>query len=94
MLNLDNVNKERTDETITLDVRLCCWVRPLLSRRRIPASGKKRHSAEDHQQRRPGIRLQPDIVPNDQADQPGAQVVGHCANDTFKIIYTRDSGAQ
>lgn len=34
------------------------------------------------------------IVPNDQPDQPGAQVVGHCANDTFKIIYTRDSGAQ
>ena len=30
-----------------------------------------------------------DIVPNDQADQSGAQVVGHCANDTFKIIYTR-----
>ena len=29
------------------------------------------------------------IVPNDQPDQPGAQVVGHCANDTFKIIYTR-----
>ncbi|HEY4466459.1 MAG TPA: DUF1161 domain-containing protein [Klebsiella sp.] len=34
------------------------------------------------------------IVPNDQPDQPGAQVVGHCANDTFKIIYTRDSSAQ
>ncbi|QIU88906.1 DUF1161 domain-containing protein [Yokenella regensburgei] len=34
------------------------------------------------------------IVPNDQADQPGAQVVGHCANDTFKILYTRTSGAQ
>ena len=34
------------------------------------------------------------IVPNDQPDQPGAQVVGHCANDTFKIIYSRDSGAQ
>ncbi|MGX5098889.1 DUF1161 domain-containing protein [Enterobacter cloacae] len=29
------------------------------------------------------------IVPNDQADQPGTQVVGHCANDTFKILYTR-----
>lgn len=35
------------------------------------------------------------IVPNDQADQPDAQVVGHCANDTFKILYTRtSSGAQ
>ncbi|WP_449556164.1 DUF1161 domain-containing protein [Huaxiibacter chinensis] len=33
------------------------------------------------------------IVPNDQADQPDAQVVGHCANDTFKILYTRTSGA-
>ena len=34
------------------------------------------------------------IVPNDQADQPGTQVVGHCANDTFKILYTRTgSGA-
>jgi len=31
------------------------------------------------------------IVPNDQADQPDAQVVGHCANDTFKILYTRTS---
>ncbi len=31
------------------------------------------------------------IVPNDQADQPGAQVVGHCANDTQKILYTRTS---
>ncbi|MCS5946581.1 DUF1161 domain-containing protein [Klebsiella variicola subsp. variicola] len=26
-----------------------------------------------------------------QADQPGVQVVGHCANDTFKITYTRNS---
>lgn len=31
------------------------------------------------------------IVPNDQADQPDSQVVGHCANDTHKIIYTRTS---
>lgn len=31
------------------------------------------------------------IVPNDQADQPGSQVVGHCANDTHKILYTRTS---
>lgn len=35
-----------------------------------------------------------DIVPNDQADQPGAQVVGHCVNDTFKILYTRTDNAQ
>ena len=34
------------------------------------------------------------IVPNDQADQPGVQVVGHCANDTFKILYTRTDNAQ
>lgn len=30
-------------------------------------------------------------VPNDQADQPDSQVVGHCANDTHKILYTRTS---
>lgn len=29
------------------------------------------------------------IVPNDQADQPDSQVVGHCANDTHTILYTR-----
>lgn len=34
-----------------------------------------------------------DIVPGDQADKPDAQVVGHCANDTWKILYTRTSGA-
>ena len=34
------------------------------------------------------------IVPNDQPDQPNVQVVGHCANDTFKIIYIRDNSAQ
>ncbi|WP_049293294.1 DUF1161 domain-containing protein [Franconibacter helveticus] len=33
------------------------------------------------------------IVPNDQADKPDAQVVGHCANDTQKILYTRTSSA-
>lgn len=33
------------------------------------------------------------IVPNDQADQAGAQVVGHCANDTHKILYTRTTDA-
>lgn len=31
-----------------------------------------------------------DIVPNDQADQAGGQVVGHCENDTQKIVYKRD----
>jgi|GEM_PF-37953 len=31
------------------------------------------------------------IVPNDQADKPDAEVVGHCANDTLKILYTRTS---
>lgn len=31
------------------------------------------------------------IVPNDQSDQPDSQVVGHCANDTHKILYTRTS---
>lgn len=31
------------------------------------------------------------IAPNDQADQPDSQVVGHCANDTHKILYTRTS---
>lgn len=30
------------------------------------------------------------IVPNDQADQPDSQVVGHCAN-AHKILYTRTS---
>jgi hypothetical protein len=32
------------------------------------------------------------IVPNDQADKAGGQVVGHCANDTQKIVYTRIAG--
>lgn len=30
-----------------------------------------------------------EIVPNDQVDQAGGQVVGHCGNDTQKIIYHR-----
>lgn len=30
------------------------------------------------------------IVPNDEVDRSGANsVVGHCANDTYKIVYTR-----
>ncbi len=30
-----------------------------------------------------------DIVPSDQAGQAGGQVVGHCDNDTQKIVYLR-----
>ncbi|MEC5318780.1 DUF1161 domain-containing protein [Brenneria populi subsp. brevivirga] len=30
-----------------------------------------------------------DIVPNDQVSQAGGQVVGHCENDSQKIIYIR-----
>ncbi|MEZ3500359.1 DUF1161 domain-containing protein [Pantoea sp. KPR_PJ] len=30
-----------------------------------------------------------DVVPNDQVDQAGGQVVGHCENDTQKIVYKR-----
>lgn len=33
------------------------------------------------------------IVPNDQTDRPDAQVVGHCANDTHKILYSRTHAA-
>lgn len=28
-------------------------------------------------------------VPNDEAEQSQGQVVGHCQNETYKIIYTR-----
>jgi hypothetical protein len=31
-----------------------------------------------------------DIVANDQADQVGGQVVGHCENDTQKIVYKKN----
>ena len=34
-----------------------------------------------------GFKL--DIVPNDQVQNAGGQVVGHCENDNKKIIYTR-----
>ncbi|CFQ27540.1 DUF1161 domain-containing protein [Yersinia bercovieri] len=34
-----------------------------------------------------GFRL--DIVPNDQVEQAGGQVVGHCENDSQKIVYIR-----
>ena len=30
-----------------------------------------------------------DIVPNDQAEQQGGLVVGHCENDQQKIVYKR-----
>jgi len=30
-----------------------------------------------------------EIVANDQVDQAGGQVVGHCENDTQKIVYKR-----
>ncbi|ANI29246.1 membrane protein [Yersinia entomophaga] len=30
-----------------------------------------------------------EIVPNDQVEKAGGQVVGHCENDTQKIVYTR-----
>lgn len=29
-------------------------------------------------------------VPNDEAEQSQGQVVGHCQNETYKIIYTRN----
>ncbi len=31
-----------------------------------------------------------DVVPNDLAEASGGQVVGHCENDTQKIIYQRN----
>lgn len=34
-----------------------------------------------------GFKL--DIVPSDQTDRAGGLVVGHCENDTQKIVYTR-----
>lgn len=33
------------------------------------------------------------IEPNDQRSAPGAQVVGHCSNDNWKIVYTRTRGS-
>ncbi|ATZ11543.1 DUF1161 domain-containing protein [Erwinia amylovora] len=33
-----------------------------------------------------------EIVPNDQVDQAGGQVVGHCESDTHKIVYKRVYG--
>ncbi|MBE5251635.1 MAG: DUF1161 domain-containing protein [Enterobacterales bacterium endosymbiont of Blomia tropicalis] len=32
-----------------------------------------------------------DIVANDQVDQAGGQVVGHCENDSQKIVYKKIS---
>src|SRR5471032_3469261 len=39
----------------------------------------------------PEANFKLDIVPNDQADKAGGQVVGHCQSDTQKIIYTKTS---
>ncbi|MEN0625803.1 DUF1161 domain-containing protein [Phytobacter ursingii] len=33
------------------------------------------------------------IEPNDQRSASGAQVVGHCSNDNWKIVYTRTRGS-
>lgn len=33
------------------------------------------------------------IEPNDQNSAAGAQVVGHCGNDNWKILYTRTRGS-
>lgn len=35
-----------------------------------------------------------EIIPNDQIQQAGGQVVGHCENDTHKIVYTRLTGGE
>ncbi|MDX5626878.1 MULTISPECIES: DUF1161 domain-containing protein [unclassified Brenneria] len=35
-----------------------------------------------------------DIVPNDQVNQAGGQVVGHCENDSQKIIYIRHADGE
>ncbi|KFX22226.1 DUF1161 domain-containing protein [Pectobacterium betavasculorum] len=35
-----------------------------------------------------------DIVPNDQVNQAGGQVVGHCENDSHKIVYTRHADGE
>ncbi|WP_075181731.1 DUF1161 domain-containing protein [Pantoea sp. 1.19] len=38
----------------------------------------------------PAASFSLDIVPNDQADRADGQVVGHCENDSHKIVYKRD----
>ncbi|RWR03585.1 hypothetical protein ED28_00955 [[Pantoea] beijingensis] len=35
-----------------------------------------------------------DVVPNDQAERAGGQVVGHCENDTQKIVYKRSDNSE
>ncbi|AIA71066.1 putative exported protein [Pectobacterium atrosepticum SCRI1043] len=35
-----------------------------------------------------------DIVPNDQVNQAGGQVVGHCESDSHKIVYTRHADGE
>ncbi|MGM3160684.1 DUF1161 domain-containing protein [Dickeya undicola] len=37
----------------------------------------------------PASGFELDIVPNDQVSQHGGQVVGHCEQDTQKIVYVR-----
>ncbi|ETS30821.1 Protein of unknown function (DUF1161) [Photorhabdus khanii NC19] len=34
-----------------------------------------------------GFKLE--IIPNDQTEQAGGKIVGHCENNTKKIVYTR-----
>ena len=34
------------------------------------------------------------IEPNDQNNDSQAQVIGHCANDTWKILYSRNGAGQ
>ncbi len=71
-------------------LRYCCAPRPYW-RLPTPVNGSKATSSRRSSTmayRKPPSAA---IVPNDQADQPGVQVVGHCANDTFKITYTRNS---
>jgi|SRR5471030_56072 len=41
----------------------------------------------------PETHFKLDIVPNDQVDKAGGQVVGHCGNDSQKIVYTKTAEA-
>ena len=59
------------------------WLLALLLAGAMPALAAVPESCE---------RVRSDI--QQKIEQPGAQVVGHCANDTFKILYTRTDNAQ
>jgi hypothetical protein len=92
MLNLDNINKE-------FMMKLSPGMRGSLLLGSTAAGGARflRAVKSDIQQKiinngvpESGFSLA--IVPTIRPISP-AQVVGHCANDTFKITYTRDSGA-